>query len=132
MTGRLGFIRKAAALLAAVLLLTLLAPMAGAAEVRLSSQALKVNGREVLCSAYNIDGYNYFKLRDLAMLLTDTGSRFSVDYDETERAVRLVTGQAYAPIGGELTQGEDLSDSARPTGQRIFIDGQVDFCKFLQ
>ena len=124
MTGRLGFIRKAAALLAAVLLLTLLAPMAGAAEVRLSSQALKVNGREVLCSAYNIDGYNYFKLRDLAMLLTDTGSRFSVDYDETERAVRLVTGQAYAPIGGELTQGEDLSDSARPTGQRIFIDGQ--------
>ncbi len=116
--------KNAAALLAVALLLTLFAPMAGAAEVRLSSQALKVNGREVLCSAYNIDGYNYFKLRDLAMLLTDTGSRFSVDYDETERAVRLVTGQAYAPIGGELAQGEDLSDSARPTGQRIFIDGQ--------
>ena len=112
-----------AALLAAVLLLTLLAPMARAANVCLSRQALKVNGVSVQCTAYNIDGSNYFKLRDLAMLLTDTGSRFSVDYDEAKKAVKIVTGQAYTPIGGELAAGEDLSATAQPTRQRIFIDG---------
>ncbi len=31
-----------------------------------------VNGKEVAFGAYNIDGYNYFKLRDLAMALSGT------------------------------------------------------------
>lgn len=116
--------RKAAALLAAVLLLSLFAPPAGAAEVRLSTQALKVNGAEVRCCAYNIDGSNYFRLRDLALLLRDTGSRFSVDYDGEAQAVVIVTGEPYTPIGGELELGEDLSATARHSPQRIFIDGQ--------
>ena len=116
--------RKAAALLAAVLLLSLFAPPAGAAEVRLSTQALKVNGVEVRCCAYNIDGSNYFRLRDLALLLRDTGSRFSVDYDGEAQAVVIVTGEPYTPIGGELELGEDLSATARHSPQRIFIDGQ--------
>ena len=53
--------------LAAALLLSLIpgAGAAGAAEVCLSSQTLKVNGRQVRCTAYNIDGSNYFRLRDL-------------------------------------------------------------------
>ncbi len=118
-----GFIKRTAALLAAALMLTLFAPMAGAADVRLSSQTLLVDGREVRCDAYNIDGYNYFRLRDLAAMLTDTGSRFSVDYDEGQQAVMISTGCAYTPIGGELAAGEDFSATAQPTRQRIFIDG---------
>ncbi len=39
-----GALKRTAVLLAAALLLMLLAPMAGAADVRLSSQTLKVNG----------------------------------------------------------------------------------------
>ena len=54
-------VKKVSALLAVALLLTLLAPMAGAADVRLSSQALKVNGQAVPCGAYNIDGSNYLE-----------------------------------------------------------------------
>ena len=116
--------KKAAALLAAVLVLSLLAPMAGAADVRLSTQTLKVNGKTVYCDAYNIDGSNYFKLRDLAMLLTDTGSRFAVDYDEATQSVRVSTGRAYAPIGSELAKGEDMSSTAQPTQQHIYVDGR--------
>ena len=118
-----GFMKKTAAIMAAVLTLMLFAPMAGAADVRRSSQALEVNGQEVRCEAYNIDGSNYFKLRDVAMLLTDTGSRFSVSYDEEKQAVMIATGSPYAPIGGELEAGEDMSATAQPTRQRIFIDG---------
>ncbi len=118
-----GTVKRVSALLAVALLLTLLAPMAGAADVRLSSHTLKVNGQTVPCGAYNIDGSNYFRLRDLAMLLTDTGSRFSVDYDEGQQAVMIVRGRPYISIGGELEMGEDLSATAIPTVQRIFIDG---------
>ena len=118
------FLRKMAAALAAALLLGLLSPMAGAADVRLSTQTLKVNGVTVFCDAYNIDGSNYFKLRDLAMLLTDTGSRFAVSYDEATQSVQVTTARAYAPLGSELTKGEDLSATAQPTRQRIFIDGR--------
>ena len=118
-----GFMKKTAAIMAAVLTLMLFAPMAGAADVRRSSQALEVNGQEVRCEAYNIDGSNYFKLRDVAMLLTDTGSRFSVSYDGEKQAVMIATGSPYSPIGGELEAGEDMSATAQPTRQRIFIDG---------
>ena len=120
-----GFMKRAAAFLAAALMLTLFAPKAGAANVRLSSQTLKVNGVPVRCRAYNIDGSNYFKLRDLAMLLKDTGSRFSVDYDSDKKAVMIATGQAYTPLGNELAAEDDLSATIRPTPQIIYIDGQA-------
>ncbi len=118
-----GALKRTAVLLAAALLLMLLAPMAGAADVRLSSQTLKVNGQTVQCGAYNIDGSNYFKLRDLAMLLTDTGSRFSVDYDAAAKTVRVATGRAYSPVGGELEAGEEQPGEVRPSAQTILIDG---------
>ena len=90
-----------ALLLAVVLVLGLAAPALAATTMR-SVQKLTVNGEAVECDKYNIDGYNYFKLRDLAMLLTDTGSRFSVDYDTERDAVVIRRGAEYAPIGGEL------------------------------
>ena len=122
--GTRGPAKAAAFLLSLVILVSLFSPGARAAEVKRSTQALKVNGCPVSCSAYNIDGSNYYRLRDLALLLTDTGSRFSVDYDAKARAVIIVTGEAYTPIGGELEPGADLSATAKPTTQRIFIDGQ--------
>ena len=116
-------IKNTAALLAAVLLLTVFAPITGAADVRLSSQTLKVNGQTVRCGAYNIDGSNYFKLRDLAMLLTDTGSRFAVEYDEAAHAVRVATGRAYTPVGGELEEAEAEPQEVWRSVQPLLIDG---------
>ena len=78
------------------------------ARVQISNQALKVDGRSVSCEAYNIDDENYFKLRDMAMLLNGTAAQFSVGYDEAARAVKIVTGEAYVPVGGELEKGKDM------------------------
>ena len=118
-----GPVKKAAAILAAALLLTLFAPAAGAADLRLSSQTLRVNGRAVSCGAYNIDGSNYFRLRDLALLLTDTGCRFAVDYDEGAHAVRVTTGRAYSPVGGELAPAEAQPREVWRSVQPLLIDG---------
>ena len=83
-----------ALLLVVVLTLALGAP-ALAAKTVLSKQNLTVNGQPVDCQKYNIDGYNYFKLRDLAELLDGTTSQFNVDYDKAANAMVITTGQAY-------------------------------------
>ena len=44
-----------------------------------SPQRLVVDNIEVSVAAYNIDGYNYFRLRDLAILLN-----FAVEFDDAE------------------------------------------------
>lgn len=88
-----------------------------------SSQTLIVNGTPVSCTPYNIDGNNYFKLRDLAFLLRDTARRFSVGYDGAQNRVTLTRGDAYIPVGGELAPSEDLSATAKKSVQTLSLDG---------
>ena len=72
---------------------------------------VKVNGVEQTPQAYLIDGNNYFKLRDLAMMLRETPSRFEVGYDSETKTVTMTPGKDYTPVGGELKRGEDQSAS---------------------
>ena len=115
--------KRAAALLAAVLLLTLFAPLAGAADMQLSSQTLVVNGAAVSCDAWNIDGSNYYMLRDLAMLLSGTGSRFSVSYDREKQAVEILRGEDYTPTGSELAPAAEQPEEIWRSVQPVLIDG---------
>ena len=89
----------------------------------LSPQGLKVDGKDIDCEKYNIADRNYFKLRDLAQLLSGTGSQFQVGYDEASKTVSITTGQAYTPNGTELLTDVDNSASAQPSSQAILIDG---------
>ena len=91
----------------------------------LSPQNLTVDGKPITCEKYNIDGSNYFKLRDIAYLLKGTGSQFSVGWDSTANTVSILTGQGYTPNGGELVVGEDKSATAVPSAQTITINGRV-------
>ena len=87
-----------ALLLAVVLVLGLAAPALAATTMR-SVQKLTVNGAAVECDKYNIDGYNYFKLRDLAKLLDGTNSQFNVDYDKAAKMMVVTTGVPYTTPG---------------------------------
>lgn len=110
-----------------VFLLTLpLLPAAAAGRVMVSRQSLRVDGKEIACQKYNIDDRNYFMLRDLAMLLSGSGSQFSVRWDEEKKCVVIVTGEAYTPDGSELdmTLG-DQSATAVSSSQSIYIDGEL-------
>lgn len=49
-------------------------------DVKATNQKVKLDGKDVVISGYNIDGYNYFKLRDLAAVLKDSQAKFGVDY----------------------------------------------------
>ena len=68
-------------------------------EAVTSRQTLYINGQEdSSLAAYNIDGYNYFKLRDLGGALG-----FKVSYDEESRTMLIFTAESEpAPQPAEL------------------------------
>ena len=116
-------------LFSAILTLVLLFSLSSAAfalSAQRSGQNLTVDGRAVSCDKYNIDGRNYFKLRDLAQLLNGTGSQFDVGWDGKARVVTVTTGSAYPHAdGNELKLEKDLSASAVRSTQTIQINGKV-------
>jgi len=75
--------------------------VASALTVVLSSQPVTVDGSPVQVTAYNINGSNYYNLRDMAAIL-DIG----VWYDETASTVRIESDKSKVP-GSEPAAGEN-------------------------
>lgn len=62
-------------------------------DVKATNQKVKLDGKDVVIYGYNIDGYNYFKLRDLAAVLKDSKAKFGVEYKDA--MVTLTKGADY-------------------------------------
>jgi alkaline phosphatase len=90
-----------------------------------SNQTVTVDGETVELDVYNINGSNYFKLRDIAMKLSGTASSFSVGYDSETRTVTCTAGEAYEPNGSELVIGDDLSATAVRSNQPLYVNGEL-------
>ena len=117
--------KKLLPIILTLLLVCVAVPYASAANVAVSPQNLSVDGVDADCDKYNIDGSNYFKLRDLAQLLSKTDSRFSISFDEQSNAVAVVSGKEYTPVGGELARGQDQSKTAVVSKQSVLIGGKA-------
>ena len=102
-----------------------LGPGALAADTAVvSNQKLTIDGENAPVTAYNIKDNNYFKLRDVAYLLSGTDARFSVDYDESTNSIRIVTGEAYTANGSELHPiGKGDKDAVKSV-QTLYINGR--------
>lgn len=100
-------------------------PVARAATLKIvpSTHHVQVNGEAVNPQAYNIDGYNYFKLRDLAYLLNGTTISFNVTWDSAKNAVNLISGQAYTVVGGEMTVASTTSLRVQESTSKVLLDG---------
>ena len=122
------------AVLALVFCLALLIPTAARAEE--SVPAMATNNMIVVSNSddvpdahpvhpavYKIEGANYFKLRDLAMLLNGSAKQFAVYYDETSGSVSITSGKPYAAIGGELSGAAAESCGAAVSNDAVLIDG---------
>jgi len=89
-----------------------------------STATVTVNGKEVDVSGYTVNYSNYFKIRDIAMVLRATGARFDVGWDASRGAITIDLGSKYTIVGGELepntiTTTMDIDSSSSP----IFVDG---------
>ena len=87
--------------------------------------SVAVDGKGIAIGAYNIGGYNYFKLRDVAAALNGTGSNFAVGYDAAAQSIALSSKTAYSATGNEL---KDTAPTAKKTAtvsnQKIILDGK--------
>lgn len=98
-----------------------------APSITVKPTAVKVllNEKIMTLEACNINGNNYFKLRDIAMAINSTVKQFEVGWDEAEKVIRLTTNKAYTPVGGELSVLEmPIRKAAVITGSKIYLDGR--------
>lgn len=74
-------------------------------------------------STYNINDYNYFKLRTLANYMNHTEKKFDVRYDESKDAIFISTGKNYSDYNGlEILKKIYGDKEAYETRQKIFVD----------
>lgn len=84
-----------------------------------------VDGKPQDFLAYYINGYNYFKLRDIAAVLNGTEKQFQVEWDAKSDSILLMTGKPYTVQKGDLeinTSAENKTGIA--THSTIYIDGE--------
>lgn len=89
-----------------------------------TSSKVLVDGKDILFDAYNINGNNYFKLRDLATVVNGTAKQFGVTWDGEKKAINLVTGESYMEVGGELAKGDGEDKTRILNTAKIYKDGE--------
>ncbi len=94
-----------------------------------TTSTVYVNGEEIAFDSYYIAGNNYFKLRDIAYVLTETEKKFEVDWDGLSNTITLTGGLPYTPVGGEMEGKGPGVQKPVPTKSAIWLDGQQVYLK---
>ena len=88
-------------------------------------QTVTLNGEKVNFAAYNIEGNNYFKLRDLAAAMDGTDKNFNVGYNREKDSVEITSLTPYTTgntgISGYAKKG---NQKATNSPQSIYLDGK--------
>lgn len=95
-------------------------------SIVISPQKVLVNGIQKSFEVYNINGNNFFKLRDIAYVLNNTDSQFFVDYNSEKQMIELKKSKSYISVGGEMVTGTDKSSTAVKSSQKLSIDGALE------
>jgi len=85
-----------------------------------TSSKILLDGKEVAFTAYNIDGNNYFKLRDIGQAFD-----FGVDWDGARNTIVIDTGKGYAAEGAAAASPAPTSKSTPAPSQSGSIDSKL-------
>ena len=86
-------------------------------------QGVSLNGAPIAIAGYNINGFNYFKLRDVAAVLNATNAKFDVGY--ANGTINLVSGTAYTVLSTDLAASDGKSKDATLSTDAIFVNGSA-------
>lgn len=90
-----------------------------------TKSAVLVNGQAVAFDAYNINDNNYFKLRDLAFILSGSQVQFEVSWSQDLGAILMTSGKGYTPAGGEMGAGGSINQIATLNKSKLYLDGRA-------
>ncbi len=89
-----------------------------------SNAKLMVNGVETEISGYTVNDSNYYKIRDVAMILRTTAARFDVAWDESLSAIAISRGVKYTIVGGELSEENGTALNVEQNSAPVYVDGE--------
>lgn len=121
--GAVSYDPEAAGLPSAVPLSTEVTTVAAAPTAYPATMPVLLDGRPVSPVGYNIGGNNYYKLRDIAMLLNGTSAQFGITWDKKSRSMDLTPGSPYDAVGGELGAQPTENAVAQTSHETIRING---------
>ena len=93
------------------------------ATAKPATSKVYVNGTSISFDAYNINGNNYFKLRDMAKTVNGTEKQFEVVWDTKRKAINLISNKPYTAVGGEMAKGDGKAKNATINTSKIYQDG---------
>lgn len=99
-----------------------------------TSSTVYVDGKAVKFESYTINGNNYFKLRDLALVMRGTSKQFEVTWNPdfitwsvsggmTKGAIEMLSGKPYTTVGGELKGGDGTTKTGTLNRSALLLDG---------
>ena len=120
--------KKKISLLLAILMLVTLLPTAFAESKTVdavkNTKKVTLDGEEVMVGAYDVEGYNYLKLRDVAAILNGKKCQFSVGYDEPTKLISVELAKAYEKVEGDLAEIKDEKAKAIIRVIKILVNGE--------
>lgn len=120
--------KKKISLLLAILMLVTLIPTAFAESKTVdavkNTKKVTLDGEEVMVGAYDVEGYNYLKLRDVAAILNSKKCQFSVGYDEPTKLISVELAKAYEKVEGDLAEIKDEKAKAIIRVTKILVNGE--------
>ena len=120
--------KKKISLLLAILMLVTLIPTAFAESKTVdavkNTKKVTLDGEEVMVGAYDVEGYNYLKLRDIAAILNGKKCQFSVGYDEPTKLISVELAKAYEKVEGDLAEIKDKKAKAIVSVKKILVNGE--------
>lgn len=92
-----------------------------------TSAAVVVDGEKVVFDAYNINGENYFDVRDLAYTLADTDEVFEVYWQDNVAGtiVTLTSGKAYTANGTEMEAPGTAAKESTAGSWTVYLDSKM-------
>lgn len=93
--------------------------------VKPATTKVRVDGNLVALEAYNIEGNNYFKLRDIAKVVAESKKCFDVSWDNHNKAINLLSKTEYTIVGGELALSDGSAKSIVSSNAKILKDGEM-------
>lgn len=101
-------------------------PQSASLKIVPSTHKVQLDGETVKPQGYNVNNNNYYKLRDIAYLLSGTDSQFNVTWEADKNRILLTTGSPYQLVGGEMTDSVSaVIQSSLPSDSVISLDGKT-------
>lgn len=120
--------KKKISLLLAILMLVTLIPTAFAesktVEAVKNTKNVTLDGEEVMVGAYDVEGYNYLKLRDVAAILNGKKCQFDVGYDKPTKLITVELAKGYEKLEGDLAEIKDEKAKAIIRVIKILANGE--------